>query len=250
MPSKIKNTEVKIVHFSGNLKDQAHTFFDKLWQLGYCTRDEAYIHLAKWLGVPEQQAHMSTMNGEQCKQVIIFSIQRLNDFRRLDLDLGDTIKHPYYELTTTSKKALKKKERIERLSKYYTPETIKMLDLIVAGKVCPYCKCRTEYFDISFIYNGVSYGMIYICKPCRAYVGVHKGTNNALGRLANSELREWKKEAHKYFDPIWKSNLKDRYGAYLWLSKQLNIPPDYTHIGMFGVDTCKRVVELCKKELA
>mgnify|MGYP003507891345 CR=1 FL=1 len=113
MPSKIKNTDVKIVHFSGNLKDQAHTFFDKIWQLGYCTRDEAYLHLAEWLGVPEQQAHMSTMNGEQCKQVIIFSIQKLNDFRRLDLDFGDPLKHPYYELTTTSKKALKKKERID-----------------------------------------------------------------------------------------------------------------------------------------
>ena len=31
--------------------------------------------------------------------------------------------------------------------------------------------------------------MIYICKPCDAYVGVHKGTDKALGRLANKELR-------------------------------------------------------------
>ena len=29
-----------------------------------------------------------------------------------------------------------------------------------------------------------------------AYVGVHKGTDKPLGRLANAELRYWKKRAH------------------------------------------------------
>ena len=91
-------------------------------------------------------------------------------------------------------------------------EEIKLDDIqkqIIIGKICPYCKSETEYIDSSFVY-GKSYGMIYICKPCDAYCGVHKGTDNALGRLANAELRYWKKEAHKYFDVIWKEKHEER----------------------------------------
>lgn len=252
MVKEIKHTDVERVHFGPNLKEQAHHFFDMLWKLKYCTRDEAYLHLAEWLGVSEQAAHMAAMNAEQCKQVIIFSIQKLNDFRRLDLDFNDPIQHPYYELITVSKNALKKqlrKEQLEKLKRQFKPAMIDMLGMIFRAEICPYCKGETEYIDSSFVY-GKSYGMIYICKKCDAYVGVHKDDpTKALGRLANAELREWKKEAHKYFDPIWKSNLKNRHQAYAWLSDKLNLPPDYTHIGMFGVETCKRVVELCRLEL-
>lgn len=53
---------------------------------------------------------------------------------------------------------------------------------ILTGKVCPYCGRPTEFVDSSVIY-GRSYGMIYLCRDCRAYVGVHKGTDQALGRL-------------------------------------------------------------------
>jgi hypothetical protein len=96
--------------------------------------------------------------------------------------------------------------------------------------------------------------MIYYCAPCQAWVGVHKGTNKALGRLANAELREWKKEAHKYFDPLWQAKIKQGYTktqarrrAYKWLSQQMGIPVKETHIGMFDVDQCKQVVEICKR---
>lgn len=129
--------------------------------------------------------------------------------------------------------------------------------LLYAGLVCPYCDNSTEYIDSSFVY-GKSYGMIYICKPCDAYVGVHKGTDKALGRLADKELREAKKEAHYYFDQIAKTglinkiweeyipNLGNRNKAYLWLSKQMGIDKEYCHIGMFNIEQCKQVVEICR----
>ena len=95
--------------------------------------------------------------------------------------------------------------------------------------------------------------MIYLCRPCNAYVGVHKGTNQALGRLANAELRELKKQAHKHFDPIWQKELNEGYKvkharkmAYLWLSKGMNLSVEETHIGMFDVDQCRLAIELCK----
>lgn len=116
---------------------------------------------------------------------------------------------------------------------------------IMQGKICPYCKSETQYVDSAVIY-GKSYGMIYLCKPCDAYCGVHKGTNNALGRLANKELRYWKKEAHKYFDLIWKEGHEKRGEVYKNLANHLKIPVEYCHIGMFSVKTCQEVVDWSK----
>lgn len=81
-----------------------------------------------------------------------------------------------------------------------------MLSDINKGLICPYCNSKTEYIDSKYIY-GTSYGMIYICKPCDAYVGVHKGTDNALGRLADKRLRKAKKDAHYFFDKIARTGL-------------------------------------------
>ncbi len=116
--------------------------------------------------------------------------------------------------------------------------------LIVSAKICPYCKQEPIFVDSSVIY-GKSYGMIYFCKDCDAYCGVHKDTNVPLGRLANKTLRELKKEAHKYFDEIWKSKKMNRSEAYKWLSEKLNLPIEYTHIGMFNEDLCKNTRTYC-----
>lgn len=119
---------------------------------------------------------------------------------------------------------------------------------IIKAKICPYCGNKPEFTDSSVVY-GVSYGMIYYCRKCDAYVGVHGNSKKALGRLANKELRKAKIEAHKYFDKLWKSRKYKRHQAYYLLSEHLNIPENYTHIGMFSIDTCKKVVDWAKGEL-
>jgi len=135
------------------------------------------------------------------------------------------------------------------MSIYKTDAGKELMELIFDGKICPYCKAPTVFVDSIEVYQK-SYGMIYLCRPCGAWCGIHKDSKaKSLGRLANAELREWKKKAHDAFDPIWKSNYKSRHEAYEWLSNQLRIPREYTHIGYFGVDTCKIVVELFKNEL-
>lgn len=116
---------------------------------------------------------------------------------------------------------------------------------IMQGKVCPYCKGKTQLVDSKVIY-GTSFGMIYLCTPCRAYCGVHKGTEKSLGRLANGNLRKLKKEAHKYFDVIWKDKHTTRKQAYQYLSEHLGLPIEYTHIGMFSEKTCLRVIDWSK----
>ena len=124
--------------------------------------------------------------------------------------------------------------------------------LLMTGKICPYCNSGTEYVDSSVVY-GKSYGMIYMCGLCDAYVGVHKGTDKALGRLANNELRFWKKRAHAYFDGLWQRKIdkgfskgEARGSAYKWLSIEMKLHIDLTHIGMMDVEQCQRVVDVCR----
>lgn len=112
---------------------------------------------------------------------------------------------------------------------------------------CPYCGRKAEYVDSKVVY-GRSYGMIYLCRNCLAYVGVHKGTDRPLGRLANAELRRWKNAAHDAFDPLWKyGRFKGRRSAaYSWLASKMGLPIEQTHIGMFDVPECKQVIKICK----
>lgn len=117
---------------------------------------------------------------------------------------------------------------------------------ILKGKICQYCKNKTEYVDSSIIY-GKSYGMIYLCKKCDAYCGVHKGSSVSLGVVANKELREAKKEAHKYFDILWKDKHCTRNDAYKHMANFLKIPIEYMHIGMMNIKSCKDIVFYSKQ---
>lgn len=113
-------------------------------------------------------------------------------------------------------------------------------------KLCEYCGARAYLVDSSAVYRR-SYGLIYHCPPCNAWVGVHKGTTRALGRLANAELRRWKIKAHDAFDPICKFKSKRRDRAYQWLAKQLGLTRNQCHIGKFDVEQCRLVVEVCNE---
>lgn len=116
--------------------------------------------------------------------------------------------------------------------------------------ICDYCGKPAQFVDSASVYHGHSYGMVYYCPDCQAWVGVHKGTDRPLGRLADAELRRWKRIAHMNFDRIWRNNRRmSRKKAYEWLSSQMGLPAEETHIGMFDVGRCKEVIALCKKRL-
>ena len=116
---------------------------------------------------------------------------------------------------------------------------------------CPYCNRdavkvtgeklyphRKDLYSLRF----------WMCEPCNAYVGCHKGTDTPLGRLANAELRAMKSKAHKAFDPLWKEGYMSRREAYTWLSEVLDISSDECHIGMFDVPRCEEVIDLCEEK--
>ena len=50
------------------------------------------------------------------------------------------------------------------------------------------------------------------------------------------------------FDTLWREKLMKRNQAYKWLAVQLGIESRDCHIGMFDIETCKKVIELANDE--
>jgi len=112
--------------------------------------------------------------------------------------------------------------------------------------MCPYCAKPAVLADSAEVYHGRSYGMIWICRPCGAYVGCHKNSKDHApkGSLANAELRPLRIAAHAAFDPLWKSGDMKRKEAYAWLKAALDV--DFPiHIGESDVDMCHRIITAC-----
>ena len=117
--------------------------------------------------------------------------------------------------------------------------------------ICPYCGAQADYTDSKNIYHGHSYGMIYICRACDAYVGVHNGSDMPKGTLANAELRYWRRLAHAAFDPLWQSGAfyRRRNAAYSWLSEKMALSKEETHIGRFDIEACKKLINIISQEI-
>ena len=87
------------------------------------------------------------------------------------------------------------------------------------------------------------YGPIYDCRPCDAYVGAYPdGTSK--GTPANKEVRAARRACHNAFDPLWQSGTMNRSQAYGWLAQKMGLPRTKTHMGLFGLEQCKQVMEL------
>lgn len=70
--------------------------------------------------------------------------------------------------------------------------------------------------------------------------------------MANEELHYWRKQAHYWFDQIWRKpiRLSTRYKAYGWLAREMKLSREDTHIALFEVEECKEVIRLCKERLS
>ena len=90
---------------------------------------------------------------------------------------------------------------------------------------------------------------LYQCQNCNARVGCHKGTTRPLGDVANEILRLKRIEAHQVFDAYWQKMHISRTKAYQWLARELKLSEEDTHIGGFEIDTCQRVIDLCRAKM-
>ena len=118
---------------------------------------------------------------------------------------------------------------------------------------CPYCGSTTTLRSAEGIYKDNSRNtMLYVCRnypSCDAYVRVQAGSNLPLGTMANGKLRTLRREAHHYFDQLYKRGIMSKDEAYLWMADILAVPMSRAHIGMMGEYYCSVVIEESKKLL-
>ncbi len=116
--------------------------------------------------------------------------------------------------------------------------------------LCSYCLAAAELIKGDVLYPSrpdLHRKSFWRCVPCKAWVGCHAGTETPLGRLADYTLRRAKSAAHTAFDPLWREGHMGRSAAYTWLAITLGRRISETHIGLFDVETCWRVVALCNQ---
>jgi hypothetical protein len=123
--------------------------------------------------------------------------------------------------------------------------------------MCPYCGAQALLVADTEVYQFSYGGMVWLCRPCKAWVGCHKNSKNhiPLGRLATAELRKLKIAAHARFDPLWRAAMKHRgwsqsharAKAYSWLAQKMDIPRGECHIGMFDETRVRKAIEILAK---
>ena len=101
------------------------------------------------------------------------------------------------------------------------------------------------------MYNGRSYGngWCYYCENCGAYVGTHKNRpQEALGILANKEMRTMKMKCHDKFDRHWKNcGFYTRSECYEMLAREMGIPVEECHFGWFDMEHLKQAYEIVRR---
>lgn len=123
---------------------------------------------------------------------------------------------------------------------------------VLRGEICPYCGRETELVNADKIYSRKGLGMVMMCKPCNAYVGVHESGPNkgkAKGRLAGPSLRSLKIRVHAELDRLW-STPEERERMYKDLSEFLSIPEEYTYRYVWREDDGKSISILSCKQRA
>lgn len=125
---------------------------------------------------------------------------------------------------------------------------------------CNLCGGKVVYIRNDKIYGKLyGSGYCYYCTECGAYVGTHiPMQKQAMGLLANKEMRMLKVRCHSIFDNIWKhegtfkKRRKKRRECYKRLAAALGIEENECHFGYFDIDMLLRalkVLELWNKEM-
>lgn len=118
---------------------------------------------------------------------------------------------------------------------------------------CPYCGKTAVLRKASYVYKDRALEeYLYVCSDypeCDSYVGVHAGTFEPKGSLANGDLRHKRIETHKLFDAIWKNGIFTRANAYRWIQDIFCLTDAQAHIGQFSEYRCDLLMQECRKVL-
>ncbi len=63
-PLRLANAELRAA------KQEAHAAFDPIWKTGRLSRTDAYLWLARQLGIPSASAHIGMFDVAMCQRVV------------------------------------------------------------------------------------------------------------------------------------------------------------------------------------
>lgn len=197
--------------------------------------------------IPEEKitARILFAVQNQCKQ------NRINDLNDFMLeDFKECIYHLHkrgVENPSDVKERTALLKNIKRLDQFFEPYSEIEITPAVLGLdreydvICPHCGSKAELTPSTEVSRN-DYGNVYLCRGCGAYCGTHPGTNIPKGLPATEDERRYRKYVHSLFDQLWKQYGWDRHNAYVWLSRQMDLPFDETHIGLFSIKQCKKAL--------
>jgi hypothetical protein len=116
---------------------------------------------------------------------------------------------------------------------------------------CNLCGGEVVFTSNAKIY-GREYGSgkCYLCTACGGYTGTHRPRpKEALGLLADAQMRKGKVMCHSLFDPLWQGKpkaKKKRRDLYAWLAEQMEIPSEECHFGWFNLPQLRQAYKLLK----
>jgi hypothetical protein len=103
---------------------------------------------------------------------------------------------------------------------------------------CDYCQQPAEV-------SATARGPIWLCIPFDAWVPIYINSNTAapMGRLANAELREAKRQFNHAMRPI--IDMAGRRRAYEWLATAMGLSPHACDGHRFDLDQARKARQLC-----
>lgn len=110
--------------------------------------------------------------------------------------------------------------------------------------ICNVCGGKVILINTGFDYDRGDY--IYKCVNCGASVGTHPKTIDALGTLANNEMKLKRREVHVWFDRLW-NNHQEREELYCKLAKELQIEKEECHFALMSMEMLDKTLEIVKK---
>lgn len=119
---------------------------------------------------------------------------------------------------------------------------------------CPYCGRTAVLRKAEYVHKeNARESYLYVCSAypsCDSYVGVHEGTLEPKGTLANGDLRHKRIETHRLFDAIWKNGILSRRDAYRWMQDTFCLSESQAHIAAFSEYRCDCLMRECRRVLA
>jgi len=116
---------------------------------------------------------------------------------------------------------------------------------------CPLCKAPMRLRTTQkFRYPNGDPRKFWSCSTwpkCNGIHGAHPD-GRPLGVPGDAETKKARQRAHAAFDALWKDHVWSKGQGYAWLRGKLGLTRATCHIAMFDIETCERVVEVCRKE--